>query len=133
MSGSLLKLSTIGLPARVIQTGRRPVRWQAGLYDEHLQAVLTAEGGSPQAACDALTDATATALVRMGQRPILVIGGGPDYPDCIHVINPEPAGCVVYAVRNGHRVSSWYSSDDRTTLLRRVLDQVGGAPHVVTL
>lgn len=98
-----------------------------------MQPVLTAEGGSAQAACDALTDATATALVRMGQRPILVIGGGPGYADCIHVINPEPAGCVVYAVRDGHRVSSAYSCDDRATLLRQVLDQVGGAPQIVAL
>lgn len=133
MSGPLLNLSTISLPVRVARTGRRPIRWQAGLYDDQLQPVLTAEGASPQAAREALAEATATALVRMAQRPILVIGGGPDYTECIHVINPEPAGCVVYTVRDGHRVSSWYSDDDRATRLQQVLGHVGGTPQVVAL
>jgi hypothetical protein len=33
------------------------------------------------------------------------------------VINPEPEGSVVYAVRDGSRVSCWYSAHDRKTLL----------------
>jgi hypothetical protein len=76
VNGSLLKLSALRLLIRLAQVVRRPVRRQAGLYDSDLHAVFTAEGPSPASARAALADRVAEALIRMADRPILVIGGG---------------------------------------------------------
>ncbi|WP_306211089.1 hypothetical protein [Actinoplanes sp. RD1] len=133
MSRILLKLAEITLPVRLTQTRRRPVRWQAGLYDSDLQPLLTAEAATPTDAREALAARTAEALVLMDLKPILVIGGGPDYESCLHVINPEPDGCVVYTIRDGYRTSSWYSKHSRAHLLAEVLDHVSGTPTVIHL
>jgi hypothetical protein len=65
---------------------------------------------------------------------VLVIGGGPDYANTLHLILPQPTEWVVYVVHlDGSRASSWHTDHHRDDLLQQVRDHVGGHPTVVFL
>jgi hypothetical protein len=129
------KTMTLRLPAIVARARVRGARWWAWplLDDTAAQEQLGVYATSEALARRALAEHIPIVLRRACDRPVLVIGGGPGYADCAHVINPEPSGWVVYIIRGGRESGSWHTGHDRDTLLAQVLGHVGGAPHVVAL
>lgn len=129
------KPMTLRLQALVARARVHGARWWAWplLNDEAAEEQLAVYASSEALARRALAEQIPIVLRRACDRPVLVIGGGPGYADCVHVINPEPSGWVVYIIRGGRESGSWHTVHDRDALLRQVLDHVGGAPHVVAL
>lgn len=134
MAAGQHKTTSIRLPALLVRAEGRGRRWQGwpDLGDSLVIDRLSVDGVTEVEARRALTELAAAALRRACHRPVLVIGGGPDYADCVHLINPQPDGWVVYSIRDGRQTSSWHSDHDSDDLLKQVLDHVGGQPAVVT-
>jgi hypothetical protein len=135
MAGETVKHASVRLPIVLVRLAGRGAAWQAwpDLADAAVRERLSVQGRTEADARQALTALTTTALRRAVCRPVLVIGGGPDYATCVHVINPEPDGWVVYAIRDRRYSASWHSDDGRDELLAQVLAHVGGDPAVIPL
>lgn len=133
MADELIKQSVVRLPIVVSRSARRGAGWQGwpDLADTTVMDRLSVHGRTEADVRQALTEVIAAALRQAVCRPVLVIGGGPDYATCVHVINPEPDGWIVYAVRDGQCTASWHTDHNRDQLLQQVLDHVGGQPAVI--
>jgi hypothetical protein len=92
---------------------------------------FAAHGATEADAKRALTEMLTKASARLGEGPVLVIGGGAGYANCLHVILPESHAWVVWVVRDGHRTISWHGDSGRDERLRHVLEHVGGQPAVI--
>jgi hypothetical protein len=135
MREEILKSATIRVPVLLHRGAGRGAPWRAwpDLGDDTVRERLDVTGSTEAEARQTLTDLAVTTLRRAVSRPILVIGGAPYYADCVHVVNPEPYGWVVYSIRDGRQTSSWHSDHGPEKLLAQVLDHVGGQPAVVRL
>lgn len=121
-----------GIVGRARARGARCWAWPL-LDDEAAEEQLGVYAATEVLARRALAEHIPIVLRRACSRPVLVLGGGPGWADCVHVINPEPSGWVVYIIRNGRQTGTWHTGHDRDTLLRQVVGRVGGAPQVVPL
>ncbi|MEV6923954.1 hypothetical protein AB0M46_05500 [Dactylosporangium sp. NPDC051485] len=134
MTGDALRAAVIRLAVTVHRIGGPGEPWRAYLdFGDGQPTVFTAEGRPEADALSALADMIMGVLARLRHRPVIVIGGGADYVDCIHLILAEVSGWVVHVIRDGHEVGSWHIDAERDELLRQVLDHVGGQPTVVRL
>jgi len=135
MREEILKPATVRVPVLLARGTGRGSQWQGwpDIGDDAARERLDVHAATETAARHQLTDLIATTLRRAVSRPILVIGGAPYYADCVHVINPEPYGWIVYVIRAGRQTSSWSSIHDADQLLPQVLDHVGGDPQVIKL
>ncbi|GIE90506.1 hypothetical protein [Actinoplanes regularis] len=135
MRDEILKPATIRVPVLLHREPGRGGQWRGwpDIGDDAARDYLDARGSTEAETRRALPDLVATALRHAMARPILVIGGEPYYAGCVHVINPEPYGWVVYSIRDGRQSGSWHSAHGPNTLLAQVLEHVGGQPAVVRL
>lgn len=131
----ILKNAIIGLPIHLSRAGQRGARWHADLDTDNPDRTtpFTVQGRTEADARKAITGLITAALARWADQPVLVIGGGPDYTTCLHLILPQPHQWVVYAVRDGRLAGTWHSDHSRDELLQQVRDHVGGQPTVITL
>jgi hypothetical protein len=124
------------LPITLSRADRRGAPWHADLDtgDTAKTTPFAAEGRTKTAAGFEVAKLIASALGRWTQSPVLVIGGGPDYANSLHLILPQPAEWVVYVVRlDGSSTTSWHTDHNRDDLLQLVRDHVGGQPTIVFL
>jgi hypothetical protein len=131
-----VRKSRTWLPIVLSRADRRGAPWHAALDtgDTGRTTPFAADGRTKADAGFEVAKLIASALGRWSQHPVLVIGGGPDYANTLHLILPQPAEWVVYVVHlDGSRASSWHSVHDRDDLLQQVRDHVGGQPTVVFL
>ncbi|MFF5230218.1 hypothetical protein [Dactylosporangium sp. NPDC000521] len=133
MNGDRQQQSTVRLPILLTRPSRRLAPWHAeldvGPADVH--GAWRVQGENAAEARRALAQLLTAALARMGQGPVVVIGGSDYYANCVHLILPESHGWVVRVVRDGRYATSWSSSHERDRVMRQVLDHVGGQPVVV--
>lgn len=94
---------------------------------------LTADATTRTEATDALAALVLKALAAYGQPITLVIGGGPEYVNHIHVIVATAYGSEVRVIRNGKSGPIWFQGDTREQAIAQVLVHVGGDPTVVTV
>jgi hypothetical protein len=124
------------LPITLSRADRRGGGWCADLDtgDTGKTTPFAAQGRTRADAAFEVAKLIASALGRWSDSPVLVIGGDPDYADCLHLILPQPHEWVVHVVRfDGSRTSSWHSEHGRDDLLQQVRDHVGGQPTVLFL
>jgi hypothetical protein len=135
------KRITVPVPAHLYKPNwPRTAAWSAqvdlpvstGLYAGH-GWVAAACGNTESAARAALVSQIVAALAAADQRLVLVIGGGPGYADCIHLVRARAEGTYVDVVRAGRSVGSWSSCTDLAAEVSRVIEHVGGVPDVVDL
>jgi hypothetical protein len=95
--------------------------------------IAEASGKTESAVRTALANQILAVLTAADQRLVLVIGGGPDYADCIHLVRARAEGTCVDIIRAGRSAGSWSSGSGLVTEVDHVIEHVGGAPHVVAV
>jgi len=124
---------TVRIPATARRARERHPDWTATI-DTPAGSLWHGHGRTPTHATTELSALIAAALARIGEGPVVVIGGDHDYHTCLHLIIPDAYGYPIHIIRDGAPAGTWIGGD--TSLdqaLQRVLDHVGGQPHVVRL
>jgi hypothetical protein len=123
---------TIRIPATAMRGWQRGAGWTATVDTPDGDGYWRADGKTQAEATANLAALVATAAARAGEPPVLVIGGGPGYETCIHLVTATPWGYDVDIVRDGRHSGSWMgraeSMDEAVADVRR---HVGGTPVVV--
>ena len=122
----------VPVPVNIVRADKG-AEWFATIADGRRNTPLAVYRPSEAAAKSALAAVMTGVLQDVGQMPVMVIGGGNDYANHIHLIVPDLFRYLVIIVDDGVYAGLWGGSDEDTldSVLKRVLDHVGGTPKVL--